>query len=173
MACVCEDNDWERSERGDCTSPLKDPDSSPIRYGVAFDEVCYDKNHKICNRKQRNDAGVLQRVKTTQERQGYNDKPVYVSSRFSPLCRFNSHESSDPELTINQEINISSTWCKALHHSGHQISNDDKIADCHSKALDGNSGIKYDGEIRVGELRKGRKRHLPAINVSCASSLEV
>jgi hypothetical protein len=68
MTCVRKDNDWERRERGYWTSPMEDSNSSSVGKSVSFDEMRKYEDNKICNRKQSNNAGVLQRVKATQKR---------------------------------------------------------------------------------------------------------
>jgi hypothetical protein len=62
--------------------------------------------------------------------------------RLSRSEHSHSHESSDPELPIDKETDISSTGCEADHNPRHQVSDNDEIADCHPKALDGDSGIE-------------------------------
>jgi hypothetical protein len=67
MTCICKNDDWKCCKRIDCAGPLEDTHSASIGQRVSFEEVRYDKNNKICNREESNDAGVLQRVKTAQE----------------------------------------------------------------------------------------------------------
>lgn len=94
-----------------------------------------------------------------------------IFSRHSVL-KDNSHKRRDPELPVYQKRNVDSR-CESNHYSRHQIPNDDQVANCHAKALDRNSRIEYDGEVRIRELRKRSKRDMPAIQISCAASLEV
>jgi hypothetical protein len=67
------------------------------------------------------------------------------------------HERSDPELPINQEGNVSSTWCETPDDTRHEVSNDDQVANGHAEALDGDGGVEDDGEIRIRHLREGCK----------------
>jgi CxxC motif-containing protein (DUF1111 family) len=83
------------------------------------------------------------------------------------------HESRNPKLTVHQKGNLPSAWRKASDNSGHQVSDDDKIADCDSEALDGNGAIEEDREVRICHLRKRREGHMPTVNVSRASRLQV
>ena len=64
-----------------------------------------------------------------------------------------SHESSDPEMSVDKESYSSSILTKASDNTGHQVSNNDQIADSHPKAFDGNSSIKYYSCIRICDLR--------------------
>lgn len=173
MTCICKYNDWERSKRRDRTSPLEDSNCSTLGHGVASDIMRHHKNDKICNRKQCNNAGVLQRVKTTQERQGYNDKPVHVSLCSPQLELPDLHKSGDPKLSVNQEADLPRTWRKSFDYAWHKISNNYQVTDCHTEALDGDGRIEYDGQVRICELRKGRKGYMAAVNVSCASCLKI
>ena len=65
-------------------------------------------------------------------------------------------------MPIDQEGRICSSRRKASHHSWHQIANDDQIADSHAKALDGDGGIEYDGQVRIGQLGESGEGYVPA-----------
>jgi hypothetical protein len=64
MACVCEDNDGESRECRHASSPFEDSDRSSVRESVTSDVVRHHEYNKVCNGKQRDDAGVLERVET-------------------------------------------------------------------------------------------------------------
>lgn len=83
------------------------------------------------------------------------------------------HEGCDPELPVNQERDIPSTRCESANNSRHQIADDDKIADCHAEALDSDSGVEDDGQVRICHLGQCCKGYVSAINVSRASRLQV
>jgi hypothetical protein len=85
----------------------------------------------------------------------------------------NLHESRDPELSVYQESDIASAGRKSSNNARHEISDNDKVADGHAEALDGDSGVEDDGQIRVCHLRQRRKGDMSAVEVSCASRLEV
>jgi hypothetical protein len=59
MASVCENDDRKGRERRDWASPLEHTNSAPIGNGVPSDVVRYDKNDKIRDGEQCNDAGIL------------------------------------------------------------------------------------------------------------------
>lgn len=65
------------------------------------------------------------------------------------------------------------TWSESSNNARHQVANDDQVTDGHAETLDGNGGIEQNGEVWIGELGQGSKRHGPTIHVSCASCLEV
>lgn len=79
MACVCKDNDWESSQSGNGTSPLEDPDCSPVGHSVAFDEMRHDENDQVRNGEQGNDASVFERIQAAEEREWDDDEPASVS----------------------------------------------------------------------------------------------
>ena len=62
------------------------------------------------------------------------------------------HECCYPELPVDQESDVLSTGCEADDDAGHQVADDDEIADCHAKALDRNRRVEQDRGIRVCEL---------------------
>ena len=67
MACVRKDNDWETIECSYCTFPPYYSYRAAVLHGVAFREMRHDQYHKVANGYQRNNAGILQRVKSPQE----------------------------------------------------------------------------------------------------------
>lgn len=79
MACVGEDNDGEGGEGGDGASPLEDADGAALGEGVAADEVCDDEDNEVGDGEEGNDGGVLEAVEATQEGEGDDDEPGFVS----------------------------------------------------------------------------------------------
>ena len=92
-----------------------------------------------------------------ESRRRKNDKGITISLGMLDSApnfrRVHLHESSDPKLPVDQEVRVSSTGRKSSDHSGHEVSDDDKVADRHTEALDGDGGIEYDGEVGVCDLR--------------------
>jgi len=64
-----------------------------------------------------------------------------------------AHECGNPEMPIHQVANFAGAFVEAQHDAWHQVSNDDEVADANAKALDGDGGVEYDGEVRVSDLR--------------------
>jgi len=60
-----------------------------------------------------------------------------------------------------------------LHNARHQVANDDHVGDADTKALDGNGGVKDDCGVGVCDLREGGEGGGAALEVSCASGLQV
>lgn len=63
------------------------------------------------------------------------------------------HEGGDPKLAVDEEVQVGSPWGETSNDAGHQVANDDEVADGDAEALDGDGGIEYDGEVGVCELR--------------------
>ena len=68
MTSVRKDDDWESSHGGDRSCPAENADGATLRECVAFDIVSDHENDQICNRAKSDDAGVLQRIQSAQER---------------------------------------------------------------------------------------------------------
>lgn len=83
------------------------------------------------------------------------------------------HEASDPEMTVNQKANSGSILTEALNNPRHQITNNDKIADPDPEAFYGDSGIKYDSSVGIGDLGKGEKGGRSSLKISGAPCLEI
>lgn len=64
-----------------------------------------------------------------------------------------SHESSNPEMSVDEESYSSSIFTEASDNARHQVSDNDQIADPYPKAFDGNCGIKDHSCIRICDLR--------------------
>lgn len=85
----------------------------------------------------------------------------------------NLHEAGNPEVTIDEKADSTCTLTEALNDPGHQIPNDDQIANTNPEALDSYCRIEYDGGIGVGDLGKGEKGSGSSLEISGASRLEV
>ena len=64
-----------------------------------------------------------------------------------------SHESCHPEMSVDEETYSSSIFTEPSDNAGHQVSDNDQIADPHPKAFDSDSGIKDHSCIRICDLR--------------------
>ena len=64
-----------------------------------------------------------------------------------------SHESSHPEMSVNEKPYSSSIFTETSDNARHQVSDNDQIADSYPEAFDRNSGIKYHSSIGICDLR--------------------
>ena len=80
MACVCENNDWERCKNLDRSLDVDDIDIAARGCSVADREVVDHKNDQITNGNKRNDGSVLQAVEPAQKRKGYHNEPAVKSA---------------------------------------------------------------------------------------------
>jgi hypothetical protein len=62
---------------------------------------------------------------------------------------------------------------KALHNTGHEISDDDQVADADAKALDRNRRVKDDSGVGIGDLAKGEETGRATVQVPGAASLKI
>ena len=76
-------------------------------------------------------------------------------------------------MPVQQEIILRFPSNKSLNHTGHQVSDNDEVADAHAKAFDGNGSVENDSGIRVRDLREGEERGGPSFQVLRASRLEI
>lgn len=116
-----------------------------------------DENDQISNGDERNDACVLEGVQSSQETKRYDDE----------------HECRDPEVSVDQEGNLTRVLIETPDDSWHQVANDDQIGDSDSEAFYGDRGIKYNGGIGVSELRERKEGRAAPIEISGAPSLKV
>lgn len=82
------------------------------------------------------------------------------------------HEDGHPEMPVDKIV----AWRrvgKSSHDSGHQITDDDEVADAHAEALDGDCSIKDDGGVWVRDLAEGEETRGSSVEVFCAASLQV
>lgn len=90
-----------------------------------------------------------------------NDKGMTISlgsmvsllERSLPGTRICSHESCHPEMSIDEEAYSPGIFTESSDNAGHQVSDNDQIADSHPKAFDRNGGIKDHSCIRICDLR--------------------
>ena len=80
MACVCENNDWERCKNLDRSLDVDDIDIAARGCSVADREVVDHKNDQITNGNKRDNGSVLQAVEPAQKRKGYHNEPVMKSA---------------------------------------------------------------------------------------------
>ena len=80
-------------------------------------------------------------------------RTVSLLEHFLLVMEICSHESSHPEMSVDEEAHSSSILTKPSDNAGHQVSDNDQIADSHPKAFDRNGGIKDDSCIRICDLR--------------------
>ena len=81
------------------------------------------------------------------------DRVVSLVEHCLLVIEFCSHESSHPEMSVDEESYSSSIFTEAPYNTGHQVSDNDQIADSDPKAFDRNGGIKDDSCIRICDLR--------------------
>jgi hypothetical protein len=172
VACVTKNNDRECSERRYWAGPLKDTDRAALSDGVALDVVGDDEDNEIGDGEEGYNAGVFEGVEAAQERQWDDDKPdeLAQSKRIEQVVL---HESGDPELTVDEEGYVVCTGHKANDNAGHEIADDDEIADSHTEALDGDGGVEENRDVGVGELGEGGERDMAAVDVAGAASLQI
>lgn len=72
-----------------------------------------------------------------------------------------------------QQIFGSRSVCKATDDTGHEIADDDEIADADTKALDSDGSVEDDGSVGVSDLAQSEETGIAAIQVSGASCLKV
>ena len=80
MACVCKHYDWETLEGRNKTAPLDDSDHSSISHSISFTEVVNDQNDQVSNGDQCDNTRVLERIKTTKERERDDNEPMELSN---------------------------------------------------------------------------------------------
>ena len=80
MACVCENNDWERCKNLDRSLDVDDIDIAARGCSVADGEVVDHKNYQITNGNKRDNGSVLQAVEPAQEGKGNHDEPAVMSA---------------------------------------------------------------------------------------------
>jgi hypothetical protein len=136
MTGISKDGDWQTPKSIYRTSPSKDTNLTTIRVSVGG-EMIDDQDDKIANGYQGDETGILERIEPPEEAERDKDQ----------------HESSDPEMTINQEGELISSAVETPHDSWHQVANDDHIRDSDTKTFDGNSSIEDHGGVRIGDLR--------------------
>jgi len=83
-----------------------------------------------------------------------------------------SHEGSNPEVSV-QQIFGSRSVCEATNDTGHEITDDDKITDADTEALDSDGSVEDDGSIGVCDLAQSEETGIAAIQVPGASCLKV
>ena len=83
-----------------------------------------------------------------------------------------SHECSNPEMPVHQ-ISSVPRMSKALHNTGHEISDDDQVADADTEALDRNRRVKDDSGIGIGDLAEGEETGRATVQVPGAASLKI
>ena len=80
VACVCENNDWERCKNLDRALDVDNIDVAASGRSVADGKVVNHKNDQISNGNKRDNGSVLQAVEPAQKRKGYHNEPVMKSA---------------------------------------------------------------------------------------------
>jgi hypothetical protein len=80
VACVCENNDWERCKDLNRALDVDNIDVAARGCSVTNREVVDHKNDQIANGNKRNNGSVLQAVEPAQERKGYHNEPGMKSA---------------------------------------------------------------------------------------------
>jgi hypothetical protein len=80
VACVCENDDWERCKNLDRALDVDNIDVAARGCSVADREVVDHENDQITNGNKRNDGSVLQAVEPAQKRKGYHNEPGMKSA---------------------------------------------------------------------------------------------
>ena len=83
------------------------------------------------------------------------------------------HKGGDPEVPVNEKAHVPGILVEAADNAGHEVADDDQVADADAKALDSDCRIKDDSRVGVRELREGKEGRRPALNVPGASRLQV
>ena len=79
MTCVRKDDDGETAQSWDESAPMDDSNWSSVCHSVAFEKMRQHQNSEVSDRHQCNNAGVLERVESTEEGKGNDDEPVKFS----------------------------------------------------------------------------------------------
>ena len=117
-----------------------------------------DNQHdEVADGYERNNRCVLQRVESSEEGERYDDE----------------HECGNPEMSIKHEWWQCTVILKTSHHSRHQVSNYDQIADTNSEAFDSDRSVEYDGGVGVCDLAEGEEAGRSSFQIVGASRLEV
>jgi len=80
VACVRENDDWERCKNLDRALDVDNIDVTARGCSVADREVVDHENNEITNGNKRNDGSVLQAVEPAQKRKGYHNEPGMKSA---------------------------------------------------------------------------------------------
>lgn len=156
MTCVSKDYHWQCTQCRYDTSRLDNPNI--VWAGVRVDrKVVDDQNDEISNRNQSNQTGILERVKPLEKAQWDNEK----------------HKGSNPKVSVHQIRNPISGAVEAQGHSGHKVADNNHVGDPNPEALNRDSGVENDGRIGICQLRQGEEGGFSAVEVACASGLEV
>lgn len=62
---------------------------------------------------------------------------------------------------------------ETLHHTRHEISNNDQVANAHAKALDGDRRVEYHSRVGVCDLTEGKEAGRATIQISRTASLKI
>ena len=81
VACICKNYHWETLQGRYRTAPVDQSDYSPIGHGIAFRKMINNKYNKVANRYQSHNAGIFQRVQSSEKGERDNDKPIEWMSR--------------------------------------------------------------------------------------------
>ena len=160
MARVGEHDDGERGQRGNSTGPGEDAQGRrivAIGQRVMRGEVVHDQDDKVADRDERDDRGVFERVEPAQKRER-ND---------------HQHKGGHPEVSVDQKTRETVLVGEAEDNAGHQITNDDQIADTHPEALDGDGRVENDRRVRVCDLRQRKEAGRSTVQVGRATCLQV
>ncbi len=80
MAGIGKDDNWQATQSGHNATPLDESHFAPLLEGVALYKVSDYQDNQVSDRYERNNAGVLERVKAAKERERYHDQPFQAPS---------------------------------------------------------------------------------------------
>lgn len=172
VAGIGKDDDRETGQDGDDTLVGRETDVTLETHIIAFCKVVNDQDHEVANRNESNNTGVLERVKSSEERERNNNEPDCKLGGFTRRQQLDicSHESSNPEVSV-QQVFSSRSVCETADNTWHEITNDDEITDADTETLDSDSSVEDDGSIGICDLTQSEETGVSTIQVSCASCL--
>lgn len=91
---------------------------------------------------------------------------------FTPRGK-HAHKRRNPKMPVHKVTDFSSVLIEAQDDAGHQVSDDDQVANSDSKALDRNGCIEHYRGVRVGDLRECKERGRATVDVLGAACLKV
>lgn len=68
------------------------------------------------------------------------------------MQRIDLHERRDPEMPVYEISDLTSLLVETKDNAWHEISNDDKVANRYTEALNRNGSVEYYRRIWIGDL---------------------
>jgi hypothetical protein len=97
VARVCEHDDRETLQHLHKAAPFNNSNRTSIFHRVSLGEVVDYENHKVSNRYQRDDAGVLQRIQSPKKREWDDDKPVHA-------CKYGPNTTAEGRISYMKTV---------------------------------------------------------------------